>query len=395
MKKKGFTLVELLAVIAILAILVIMALPAVLRMFNNARKDSFTNEVNTVIRTARQKYLLSGGSETTWTNKDGHTNALDLTGNSQLQYYVKMNNEGKIIKLQVSNGDFQYNKMGLIDVAESSDVEEITDDNAIEVGGNSIVFISRANANSITIGDEVSIDTEHFYVISSDSVKTILLAKYNLLVGDVYNKNGSNWELTKSLSSSDMGYGLQSETAKGYYGRSATDRTGTVAFSGKGYWDSGECVYDGGIVSCPNTQGLKAEYANTSNVAGTTSYVSPYPYIYNGEMSTIAPSYVYNDPWGNAQNNGYTIAYYIEEYVNKLRELGGPYDIVGRLLTSNESSALSSTIKGTFSYWTGSIIDGGEISNVNPGNVYYGSYWCGNVFGVRPAIEVSTSDMPS
>lgn len=112
-------------------------------------------------------------------------------------------------------------------------------------------------------------------------------------------------------------------------------------------------------------------------------------------MSTIAPSYVYNDPWGNAQNNGYTIAYYIEEYVNKLRELGGPYDIVGRLLTSDESSALSSTIKGTFSYWTGSIIDGGEISNVNPGNVYYGSYWCGNVFGVRPAIEVSTSDMPS
>ena len=79
----------------------------------------------------------------------------------------------------------------------------------------------------------------------------------------------------------------------------------------------------------------------------------------------------------------------------KLRELGGPYDIVGRLLTSDESSALSSSIKGTFSYWTGSIIDGGEISNVNPGNIYYGSHWCGYVFGVRPVIEVSTSDMPS
>ena len=37
MKKKGFTLVELLAVIAILAILVIMALPAVLSMFTKAR----------------------------------------------------------------------------------------------------------------------------------------------------------------------------------------------------------------------------------------------------------------------------------------------------------------------------------------------------------------------
>ena len=133
--KKGFTLVELLAVIAILAILVIMALPAVLRMFNNARKDSFTNEVNTVIRTARQQYLLSGGTQTTWSNASGSTSTLDLTGNSHLQYYVKMNNEGKITKLQVTNGDFQYNVANNngIDVAESSDVEVVTDENELTI----------------------------------------------------------------------------------------------------------------------------------------------------------------------------------------------------------------------------------------------------------------------
>ena len=135
MKKKGFTLVELLAVIAILAILVIMALPAVLRMFNNARRDSFTNEVNTIIRTARQQYLLSDGTQTTWSNASGSTSTLDLTGNSQLKYYVQMNNEGKITKLQVSNGDFQYdvtNNAG-IDVAESTDVQEVTEENAIDI----------------------------------------------------------------------------------------------------------------------------------------------------------------------------------------------------------------------------------------------------------------------
>ena len=43
MNKKGFTLVELLAVIAILALLVIIALPNVLSMFNNAKKDLFYN----------------------------------------------------------------------------------------------------------------------------------------------------------------------------------------------------------------------------------------------------------------------------------------------------------------------------------------------------------------
>lgn len=41
MNKRGFTLVELLAVIAILALLVIIALPNVLSMFNNAKKIYF------------------------------------------------------------------------------------------------------------------------------------------------------------------------------------------------------------------------------------------------------------------------------------------------------------------------------------------------------------------
>ena len=45
MNKKGFTLVELLAVIAILAILVIIALPNVLKMYNTSKKNIFLVEV--------------------------------------------------------------------------------------------------------------------------------------------------------------------------------------------------------------------------------------------------------------------------------------------------------------------------------------------------------------
>ena len=47
-KKKGFTLVELLAVIAILAILVIIALPNVIKMYNNAKRSSFLTEAKEV-----------------------------------------------------------------------------------------------------------------------------------------------------------------------------------------------------------------------------------------------------------------------------------------------------------------------------------------------------------
>ena len=41
MKRKGFTLVELLAVIAILAILTVIAVPNILKMFNNSKKNTF------------------------------------------------------------------------------------------------------------------------------------------------------------------------------------------------------------------------------------------------------------------------------------------------------------------------------------------------------------------
>ncbi len=107
MKKKGFTLVELLAVIAILAILVIMALPAVLNMFTQARIDTFQNEVRTVYRTAQQNYLLNGGAEIIRGTGSGCTK-LDMTGNANLQYYIKIDGNGKVKKLQATNGTYHY-----------------------------------------------------------------------------------------------------------------------------------------------------------------------------------------------------------------------------------------------------------------------------------------------
>ncbi len=48
-KKKGFTLVELLAVIAILAVILIIAVPMILNVITNAKEDSFRNNVRLVI----------------------------------------------------------------------------------------------------------------------------------------------------------------------------------------------------------------------------------------------------------------------------------------------------------------------------------------------------------
>ncbi len=98
--KKGFTLVELLAVIAILAILVIIALPNVLKMFREAKVNTFTSEVQNIMRSAESKYVsLSIGNKNT-NCFDSSTNALNLDGRSNILYVVKFNDKGKIIEVR-------------------------------------------------------------------------------------------------------------------------------------------------------------------------------------------------------------------------------------------------------------------------------------------------------
>ena len=55
--KKGFTLVELLAVIVILAVIILIAVNAVLPQMRKARRNSFTDEVINFGKAAETKYV--------------------------------------------------------------------------------------------------------------------------------------------------------------------------------------------------------------------------------------------------------------------------------------------------------------------------------------------------
>ena len=102
--KKGFTLVELLAVIAILAILVIIALPNVINMYNKAQKETFLTEAKKVYTEAEKKYIsssINGNTIKTISSEDD--SKLDMTG-EKLQYCVILNNSGKVTDIKVSNG---------------------------------------------------------------------------------------------------------------------------------------------------------------------------------------------------------------------------------------------------------------------------------------------------
>ena len=124
MNKKGFTLVELLAVIAILAILVIIALPNVLKMFNDSKKNSFITEAKTVYSEVSKKYISESMKENklTYISSEDDTK-LEMTGRD-LQYCVLLNTDGTVKSMKVSNGEW---------IAELPSGKKITDLNSSDL----------------------------------------------------------------------------------------------------------------------------------------------------------------------------------------------------------------------------------------------------------------------
>ncbi len=134
MKNKGFTLVELLAVIAILAILVIIALPNVLKMFNDAKKNSFLTEAKTVYSEASKKYISdsitsSGNSEHIYCrSKTDKINELSLSGRG-INYYIKTDSNGNVNTVVVWDDERYIAKKGTdLKATDLTDAIDITDD---------------------------------------------------------------------------------------------------------------------------------------------------------------------------------------------------------------------------------------------------------------------------
>ncbi len=131
MNKKGFTLVELLAVIAILAILVIIALPNVLKMFNDAKKNTFLTEIKTVYSEATRKYISESkkGNRLTYVSSEDNTK-LNMAGRN-LQYCILLDTDGSVKSMKVSNGEYIAELSGNKNIADlkSTDLKDGNLDN--------------------------------------------------------------------------------------------------------------------------------------------------------------------------------------------------------------------------------------------------------------------------
>ena len=103
LNKKGFTLVELLAVIVVLAIIMIIAVPAVIQSMDTAKKNSLVIEARKAINVAMQKVqtdTLTGTElKTCYTLSD-----LKIDGGGK--YYGKVVIDGTDYKVSIWDGSY-------------------------------------------------------------------------------------------------------------------------------------------------------------------------------------------------------------------------------------------------------------------------------------------------
>ena len=206
--------------------------------------------------------------------------------------------------------------------------------------------------DNLVVGDEITVGTEKFNFIRYDGDNIVMLAKWNLNVGN----NPKTAETFK-----------QDSDVKGYINGGTT--YGNVAFSATNYWSS----------------------------------ITTYPAdVYDNTYKT-APDFTgdgYRTP-------GYSVAYYVEKYKKILEDMGLTIS-EARLLTyteatdstigigcdsSNHSCPTTGFITNT-SFWLGSAFSSNYLWVVYSDGVFrYRSFISVDYCGVRPVIVISKSEV--
>ncbi len=330
--KRGFTLVELLAVIVILAIIMLIAIPAVLNTLESARRKTFAEYVDKVVSLTEQKELsdelLSNTTSEECTIYD-ITKDLDLSSTGDYKGYtlVKKTSTGKEYIVVLWDGEYMirpYNYTNKLDYSKKS--MELSD--AIE-------NYSESSNEELTISSLCAYGCKECTTQSSETIIGNQNTLYNVLKQAA--KEGTYVREYTGPHQDSMDKSLSTEKIYYWYGSSNSIadeilEKNNVIFAGF-CWQTVRTTDTGGIKMIYNgpAEDGKCLSSRTTRIIGNSKFndsrnsLSDVGYMYNtkysysnrrlGESDTIlysadlSTSYWYSDSvsWGNPKANTYNL----------------------------------------------------------------------------------------
>ena len=331
-ERKGITLIALVITIIVLLILAGVSI-AMLTGQNGILTQANNAKTSTANKSAEEKVKLAVMAARSQ-SEDASLDLEKLTTEVTTNYGGQVEGGAFPVTVTIDGKTFTVDSNGNVTSKDSETAGKVT---IIEGDGKSVGNIIEVTSTKKT--------KEQFYVLSYDesTQKAKALAKYNLMVGAIYNSSGTK---TGDVDTSAANYGLQDETMKGWV--SGQERKGTVAFSSSRYWD------------------------DTYTPQGSSSY----PWVYNNKSN-------------------------LYQYVESYKTLLGNTDKVSEVsLASYEDINALGSNKSNYtwlystSFWLGSAYSSSNnfVWHVNTDG-YFGSnnYYNGNYRGVRPVITVDMS----
>ena len=367
MKKKGFTLVELLAVIAILELLVIIALPNVLKMFNQAKKDTFLTESKNIYKEISKKYITETMRGNKISNISNNNNKLDLESNN-LKYNIKLNNDGSIKNFEVSNGTYCIS-------GKFNNLSELTTDKITEGECESKEPKDFATDSWKIIVEAVKEGNDEVYNVG-DTKKIDLGTSYGTHTLRIANKSDPSECSTEGFSQTACGFVLEFVdiiTTRGM-NEASTNVGGWPATSMR--WYLNNRIYDALPID------LKNSIINTITVSGHGKTSGEQNFTSTDKLYLLSPKEIYIN-WSDS---------YYESLYDTAKDLTRTLDYytnIGAITSSHDKTIKK--IEDTAKYWwlrTASSHRTDCFINISPsGSWFYGNPAV-NSMGISPAFRL-------
>ena len=369
MKNKGFTLVELLAVIAILALLVIIALPNVLKMFNQAKKDTFLTEAKTIYKEISKKYISEAMKGNKISNISNDNNKLELESNA-LKYNVKLNDDGSIKKFEVSNGTYCIS-------GEFNNLSDLTTDKIIEGKCKKTSPKNFSTDDWETIIDAIGEGNTSKYNVGD--TKEIDLGSYGKHTLRIANKSTPSECSNTNYSQSACGFVIEFADIVTTHNMNPA---GT--YNGKTY----DLGYNTGgwpatsMRTFVNNDIYNALPSELRNAIIDTTVISSHGsedtanFTSTDKLYLLAPKEIYTD-WSNSGDTAKDLTRTLDYYTAQ------------GVTTSNKTGAIKKNGTSPARWWLRSVNSTSSYHFYVVNNSgYYGNYNAYNTFGVTPAFRL-------